>query len=200
MHRWLLRKLFWPGVFALTCLGVARATSVVPPSFPELVSEAQVIVRARVESVRCAWVETPQGRAIKTFVTLAVQKRLKGEAPAEIVLQLLGGEIDGQGMRVEGMPRFAVGRTEILFIADNGVQFCPLVGMMHGRYHVQTEPATGRDYVARDDGVPLENEQQVQVPQGTGTVADRALSPTGALTPEAFEEKIAAEVGRHALP
>ena len=193
-------KRVWLGVLALGCLWVAQATSVVAPSFPELVKEAQVIVRGQVLSVRCAWVDTPQGRAIKTFVTLAVQKRLKGEAPAELVLQFLGGEIDGRGMRVEGMPRFVEGQTDILFITDNGVQFCPLVGMMHGRYRVVKEAQTAREYVARDDGVPLVSEAEVQLPQDAGAAAVRNTLASVALTPESFEQKIAAEVGRHAAP
>ena len=159
-----------------------------------------MIVRGQVTSVRCAWVDTPQGRAIKTFVTVAVQKRLKGEAPAELVLQFLGGEIDGRGMRVEGMPRFVEGQSEILFIADNGVQFCPLVGMMHGRYRVVKAAQTAREYVARDDGVPLVNESEVQLPQDAGTPAARSVIASVALTPESFEQKIAAEVGRRAAP
>lgn len=191
---------FWLCVTALCCACAARATSVVAPSFPELVGEAQTIVRAKVTAVRCAWVDTPQGRAIKTFVTLAVQKRLKGEAADEMVLQFLGGEVGGQGMRVEGMPRFAAGEVTILFIEGNGVQLCPLVGMMHGRYRVLTETQTARDYVARDDGVPLASEQDVQLPQGTGAVASRLKPASAALTPDAFEQKIAAEVGRHAQP
>jgi len=192
--------MFLVGVLAAISLGAARATSVIAPSFPELVQESQLIVRGTVTSVRCAWVDTTQGRAIKTFVTFAVQKCLKGDAPAELVLQFLGGEIDGQGMRVEGMPRFAAGQAEILFIADNGVQFCPLVGLMHGRYRVLTEATTARAYIARDDGVPLESADEVQLPQGAGTAANRTKRAAAALTPEAFEQKIAAEVGRHASP
>ena len=191
-------KTCWVSVLAFCAVCGGRATSVVPPTFPELVREAQVIVRARVTAVRCGWVESPQGRAIKTFVTLTVQKRLKGAAPAELVLQFLGGEIDGQGMRVEGMPRFVEGQTDILFVVGNGVQFCPLVAMMHGRYRVLTDATSARDYVARDDNVPLESEQDVQLPQGTGAVSSRFKPAAAALTPEAFEQKIAAEVGRRA--
>lgn len=178
----------------------AHATSVVPPSFPELVKESQVIVRARVKSVTCAWVESAQGRVIKTFVAFELQKRFKGAAPEEMVLQFLGGEIDGQGMRVEGMPRFVTGMTEILFVTGNGVRFCPLVGMMHGRYRVLTDPSTARDYVARDDGVALASEQEVQLPQGTAGVAALRQRSANALTPEAFEAKITAEVAGYAQP
>ena len=36
------------------------ATSVVAPSFPELVAEAESIVRARVVGLRAAWIDSPQ--------------------------------------------------------------------------------------------------------------------------------------------
>ena len=178
----------------------AWATSVVAPSFAELVGEAQTIVRGKVTSVRCAWADSPQGRVIKTYVTFAVGKRLKGSGPDELVLQFLGGELDGQGMTVQGMPQFTEGKTEILFIAGNGVRLCPLIGMMHGRYRVLTDPATARDYVARDDGVPLESEHDVQLSQGANPMANRLKRAAAALAPAVFEEKITAELARHVQP
>jgi len=190
---------FLPILLVLLALSPsAQATSVVAPSFSELVSEAQVIVRAKVREVRCAWVDSPQGRVIRTYVTLDVLKRLKGEATDELTLQFLGGEIDGQSMRVSGMPRFVVGRTEVIFVSGNGRRFCPLVAMMHGRYRVESDTASHREYIARDDGVPLESEHDVQLPQGGNGVANRLKSVSAALTPEVFEQKIAAEVSSHA--
>jgi hypothetical protein len=135
---------------------------------------------------------------IKTYVTFAVLKRLKGTAPEELTLQFLGGEIDGQSMTVSGMPQFRVGQTEIIFVAGNGVRFCPLIGMMHGRYHVQTEAGASREFVARDDGVPLESENDVQLPQGAGSPGNRFKHAANALSPESFEQKISEEVRRHA--
>jgi hypothetical protein len=179
-------------------VSVGRATSVVAPTFRELVTEAQVIVRAKVKEVRCAWVDSPKGRVIKTYVAFEVVKRLKGEPPDDLTLQFLGGEIDGQTMRIAGMPQFVVGQTELVFVAGNGRRFCPHIGMMHGRYRVHRDATSRRDYVARDDGVPLESEHDVQLPQGRNAVASRLKSVSGALTPEIFEQKIAAEVSNHA--
>jgi hypothetical protein len=176
----------------------AHATSVIAPSFDELVNEAQTIVRARVLEVHCAWVESPQGRVIKTYVTLAVEKRLKGAPGAQLTLSFLGGELDGQGMRVAGMPEFVVGQTEILFVAGNRAQFCPLVAMMHGRYRVQTDAASGRDYIARNDGVPLTSEHDVQLPQADNPL-ERQLKPvSAALSPAVFEQRITEQLSRRA--
>jgi hypothetical protein len=175
-----------------------HATTVIAPTFDELVNEAQVIVRARVLAVRTAWAESPQGRVIKTYVTLRVEKQLKGTSATELTLAFLGGELDGQGMRVAGMPQFTVGQTEILFVAGNGLRFCPLVAMMHGRYRVQTDATTGRDYMTRNDGVPLVSEHDVQLPQA-GNPIERQLKPvSAALSPAAFEQRIASQILRRA--
>lgn len=174
-----------------------HATTVIAPAFNELVAESELIARVQVTAVRPAWVDTPQGRIIKTFVSFRVLRALKGTPAAELTLPFLGGELDGQTMRVSGMPRFTVGQTDIVFISDTrGVQFSPLVGLMHGRYRVRTDVATAREYIARDDGAPLESETDVQLPQAENAPANRLKSVARALTPADFESRIAAEVAR----
>ena len=195
LRRWF--RFSW-AAFCLLFAVVAHATSVVPPKFAELVAEAQVIVRAKVTQVACVWVDTPQGRVIKTNVTLTVAKVIKGSADKEMTLQFLGGEIDDQVMRVAGMPQFAVGQTDIVFVTGNGVKFCPLVGMMHGRYRVKVDAATQREFIARDDGVPLEDVSEVQLQQNVSSIVTRGKSAAAALTPDVFEQKIKEEASRHA--
>lgn len=174
-----------------------HATTVIAPAFNELVAESELIARVEVTAVRAAWVTTPQGRVIKTFVTFRVLRALKGTAAAELTLPFLGGELDGETLRVSGMPRFSVGQKDIVFISDTrGVQFSPLVGLMHGRYRVRTDAATARDYIARDDGAPLESETDVQLPQAANSPANRLKSVARALTPADFESRISAEVAR----
>lgn len=176
-----------------------HATSVVAPTFPELVAESQLIARVEVTAIQPAWVETSQGRKIKTFVTFTVLRSLKGQPPATITVPFLGGELDGQGLRVEGMPRFEIGQTDIIFISDlSGVRFSPLVGLMHGRYRVLTDEATQRSYVARDDGVPLESETDVQLPQSATSPANRLKSASRALSPDAFEALVVTEAAHSA--
>lgn len=192
------RFCFFCAAFALL-FPWCRGTTVVAPSFAELVAEAQTIVRARVVDVRADWAESPQGRVIKTHVTFRVEKRLKGTATPELTLTFLGGELDGQGMRVAGMPQFSVGQREILFVTGNGINFCPLVGMMHGRYRVQTDAATGREYIARNDGVPLVSEHDVQLPQDGNPIERRLKVASAALSPAVFEERIAHQISPHAI-
>lgn len=187
---WLILLSLWPTV-------AVRATSVVAPSFPELVAEAQTILRVRVREVRSAWSDSPQGRVIKTHVTFTILKRIKGDAPDELTLPFLGGEVDGESMHVAGMPRFKVGDRDLLFVSGNRRRFCPLIALMHGRYRVQTDGASRREYVARDDGVPLESEHDVQLPQPGNAMANRLKRVSAALAPDEFERRIVAEVARH---
>lgn len=184
-------------LLALLCITTLSATTVVAPTFPELVAEAQTIVRGRVTGVESRWIDTPQGRVIKTYVTFTVLRALKGAPGATLTLQLLGGEVAGEGMRVAGMPQFAVGDTDIVFVAGNGVSFSPLVGLMHGRYRVQRDATSGQELVTRNDRAPLTNVDDVRLPQRE-TPLPATLALTSALTVDAFETRIAQEISRHA--
>src|SRR5688572_15986612 len=79
-----------------------EATTVVPPSFAELVGEADAIYRGRVTSVQARRVERPDGEGslIKTFVTFAVERVLKGPEQTQITLEFLGGTVGEETMAV----------------------------------------------------------------------------------------------------
>jgi len=184
----------------------ARATSVVPPTFAELVAEADAIYRGRVTQLQVRRVELPNGNGsvIKTFVSFAIERVLKGAAATEVVLEFLGGTIGDERLEVSGMPRFAAGEREIVFVQKNGVQFCPLVAMRHGRYRVARDPASGREHVVRDNGLPLTTTAEVELPlsdmPGPVRAASAASASALALGVATFETSIAAEVGRAASP
>lgn len=175
-----------------------RATSVVPPTFPELVQEADAIYRGRVTSVQPRRVERLDGNGsvIKTFVTVTIHKTLKGPAQKEIVLEFLGGTIGDESMTVTGMPKFNPGADEFVFVQKNGVQFCPLVAVMHGRYKVLRDEAAAREFVARDNGAPLTDLAEVELPMNQLPAQVRAANVPRALSPAAFEAGIVAEVQR----
>lgn len=181
---------------AFCAAACVRATSVTPPDFPALVGEAESVARATVTAVEARWVESPRGPVIKTFVTLAIDESLKGNPGRTITLQLLGGTIGAESLTVGGMPQFKVGDSEFVFVRGNGVQFCPLVRMMHGRYRIQTDPDTQRLYVARDDGIPLASVEDVQLPAENGALLKAFRTPANALSPDAFTAEIARELAR----
>lgn len=195
-----IRAAFAPALLglALCIVGLrsARATSVIPPTFPELVSEAETIVRGRVTDIAVRRASAPDGTpVIKTHVTFAVERTLKGAERREITLELLGGTIGEESLVVTGMPRFERGTTDYLFVERNGVQFCPLVAVRHGRYRLLRDD-TGREFIGRDNAVPLTEVGEVVLPLAALPTVIRSASVAGALAPAAFEAAILAEVAR----
>ena len=172
---------------AVLLVSGAHATSVLAPTFAELVAEADCVVRGTVTAVEVRSVATPRGSAIRTFVTLAVAECAKGTAPQQLTLTLAGGKLGAKSSVITGMPQFQVGDREILFVQGNGRQFCPLVALDHGRYRVLSDPATSRDYVARDNGVPLTTTSEVSLPLlDPSRIAAVVRTPAAALAPADF--------------
>src|SRR5437660_7626449 len=166
--------------YLLTCAGIltigcsALATTVIPPSFDELVSRAEVIFQGTVTDVRSQWVGEGGQRHINSYVTFKVEDAIKGKPGAQITLQLLGGTVGGETMEVTDAPKFKVGDRDILFVENNGTQFVPLVGIMHGRFRVKKN-AAGQDAVFTNEGSPLSDVSKLGKNE-EATSAGRALS------------------------
>src|SRR5437660_665891 len=115
--------------YLVTCAGIlaigcsALATTVIPPSFDELVSRAEVIVQGTVTDVRSQWVGEGGQRHINSYVTFKVEDAIKGKPGAQITLQMLGGTVGSETMEVTDAPKFKVGDRDILFVENNGTQF-----------------------------------------------------------------------------
>jgi len=62
---------------------------------------------------------------------------------------------------VTDSPKFKVGNRDVLFVENNGSQFVPLVGIMHGRFRVERERASGLEVVTTNEGEPLSNVSQL---------------------------------------
>jgi len=148
-----LRSLFLLLGAGLALVSV-RATTVIPPTFDQLVTDAEFIFQGTVTEVRSQWTGAGAERHIMTNVTFQIEDSIKGAAGKSYTIQMLGGTVDGETMEVSDAPRFKVDDRDILFVEHNGTQFVPLVGIMHGRFHVQTD-AAGHDVVAKDNGALL---------------------------------------------
>ncbi len=176
---------------------VARATTVLPPTFDELVNNADYIVHARTKSVTATKATSGHGPKIYTQVELEIVDVVAGTPPAQVTLRLLGGQVGDERMIVEGMPRFRVGDEDVLFVSGNGHAVCPLYGMMHGRFPVRTDPASGRKYMTRENGAPLENTRQIFTPMTASPsvgAAAREAAVSGALGLTDFIRKIRSQV------
>jgi hypothetical protein len=182
-------------LIALFSVVPLRATSVLPPDFEQLVNESDYVVRAVVDSTRADYRDGPQGRLIVTTVRFRLRETATGQPPATLELEMFGGQIGDDRLIVNGAPVFRVGEDNFLFVRDNGRCITPLVAMMHGRYRVLRDPATGQEFVARENRVPLQDVAEIALPLATAEVAERlrrAIRPGDALTPAEFTAQIRA--------
>ena len=166
-----------------------HATTVVPPTFDELVARSQTVFVGQTLDVRSQWVSTSTGRAIVTLVTFKVLRTLKGELGGQTVLEFLGGTVGEYRMEVAGMPKFRVGDEDVLFVDDRGQPVSPVVGFMHGRFRILEDPASGRRSVARYNLEPLASVSDLGAPSVPARV-----SSARALTLGAFEDEISRAV------
>jgi hypothetical protein len=164
-------------------VGAARSTTVTPPTFDQLVEQAEVIFQGNVTKVQSQWVGEGADRHIMSLVTFDVKDAVKGKPGRTYTISMVGGTVDGETMEVADAPKFNVGDEDILFVENNGTQFIPLVGIMHGRFHVRRDDS-GRELVTTNEEEPLDNVARL----GRETAA--AQSPQAALTSASFKAAI----------
>lgn len=177
---------------ALCLTGAVRATSVIPPSFDELVGDAELIFRGEVTGVRSGWVGDGARRRIATWVTFAVEHALRGTAGATLTLEFLGGSVGEKALVLAGWPSFAVGERGVFFVENRQGRICPLVRLRHGRYRIVPDPGAPAGRVVRDDGSPLRSGADVAVPLADAPGRSDSAPPAASLSLAAFETAIAA--------
>lgn len=121
-----------PAVFALAIAALltprASGAQVFPMSFSEMVTAADVIVRAEVVTRHSAWTTTRDGRVIVTQVTFRVEDTLKGDARLQLLLEFLGGTVGDETMRFSEVPTFEVGERAVLFAHTRDLMVSPPSG------------------------------------------------------------------------
>lgn len=171
----LLRSVLFLALISLVL--PARATTVIPPTFDELVTKAEMIFEGTVTGTRSEWTGEGSNRHIVTYVTFKVEDTIKGAASAEYTIRMFGGTVGDQTIEVADAPKFKVGDRDILFVEHNGSQFIPLVGIMHGRFHVQTDASGGNERITKDSGAALANVAKLgqdEVAAANGTAMSKA--------------------------
>lgn len=126
--------------------GVALSTTVLPVSFDELVSKAELIFVGEVIDRRSVY-DTGPDRPIVTHVTFDVLRVLKGSAGLRTQLTFLGGRVGQDALVVAGMPRFEIGDRDMLFVSADRNAVSPLVGFWQGRFRIVLDAETGVEVV-----------------------------------------------------
>lgn len=183
-------------VFSSLFVLVARlsATSLVPPTFSELVANAATIAQTEITATRCEVRNSVRGQIIVTVVRAKVLDAIKGAPGAEIEFEQLGGQVGDTRMVVEDLPQWNVGDRDYLFLRQLKGSVCPLVGMPHGRYPISGDGVPSLDQVARANHEPLTSADEVAQPL-TKSARPRA-SGARALSSVEFRALVRTEIER----
>ena len=130
----------------------AHAMVVVQRDFSELVARAEQIVAGTVTDIKQ---EADASGAPTTLVTFSDLTVLKGDVGATLTLRFYGGESGGVAVHIPDMPTFTVGDRAVLFVAGNGRDVCPLVGVWQGRFNVRFDQERHTDVVETNDRAPV---------------------------------------------
>lgn len=118
------------------------AASVRPLDLDNLVDNAATVFQGQCLESRSERDEATG--AVVTIVTFQVQDTLKGEAVPLRTIKQLGGRIDGEVSRIDGMPTFTPGEEYLVFLYGvSQAGFSSPVGLAQGRFPVKHE-AKGR--------------------------------------------------------
>lgn len=141
------------GAFLLS--GAVGATTLVELGFPELARQAERIVVGTVTRVDGRWDESL--RFIHSEVGISVDRVLRGEAPAEIVLRTPGGYVGGVGQVAHGAATFEVGERVLVFLTSWEDGTPKVLGYAQGKSRVVAD-SRGRERLlgGSADGRPLE--------------------------------------------
>lgn len=132
----------------------ATGTTVVRLELDQLVDQAEGIFTG--QAVHSEVVPSRDGHSLFTFVTFEVESALKGVFPGRhLTLRLHGGELEGVGVMVHGMPRFVVGESYLVFVRGNGMHASPVVGWMQGQLRITREARSGKPILVDWRGAPV---------------------------------------------
>jgi len=175
------RGSLWALVIAAAAYGgSAAATTVIAKNLQALCDEADRVFVGTVVAVRSQWADR-RGGAIETLVTVTNENALLGDDAPEVRLRFAGGQVDGIGEKVAGLPEFEVGGRVLLFVR-RGYWVSPIVGFHQGYFRV----ADG----GRAGPVVLDGLGRPVVGIERGVVRSRAGAAADALSLGAFLDEV----------
>ncbi len=130
-------------------------------SLDQLTDRAAAIVVSTVTSRKAEWEHYGGSRLIVTKITLAVEEALKGASPRTLVVEVVGGTIGEETLRVSDVPEFRVGDRDVLFLNSHPHSVSPLVGSDQGRFRVLNESASGTARILTAGFSPLRTVAEV---------------------------------------
>jgi len=118
----------------------------------DLIVGARAIVIGRVLALGSR-LDSDEDR-IFTYVTVAIEETLKGEInSSRIVLKEEGGEVDGQGSTIFGMPQFSRGERVLLYLETRPDGSLRVHQMAFGKLSIVDDASSGRQLVVPSEPV-----------------------------------------------
>lgn len=135
------------GLFLSSAL---MATSVLPLSFDQLVTDADRVFQGRCIENRQAL--DPDLNIQVTYTTFEIEESLKGVLQNPLTIKQAGGSQQGGRLLIQGVPEFTVGSEYVVFLYGTSSQgFSSPVGLQQGQFTViqnaqgQPQVTNGRD-------------------------------------------------------
>ena len=149
---------------------------VVKRNFPDLVAHAEQIVVGTAIAIQDVEDQSGVPSTLVTFSDLSV---LKGDVGSDLTLRFAGGSSGRYVVEVPDMPTFTLGERAVLFVAGNGRDICPLVGVWQGRFRVRLDASQGTEVVESGEGKSVVgltgHELRFAEPPGQGEGSGAAL-------------------------
>jgi hypothetical protein len=135
----------------LLLTALLSATTLVPVSVERLTQESSHVVEAQASQSWSQW--NPQHSLIFTYTKFQVERTLKGQAPATIVVKQPGGSAEGYTQKVAGVRHWRTGDQAVLFLRPSQEMDGTLevTGLMQGNFLIHKSD-TGETMVS--NGVP----------------------------------------------
>jgi hypothetical protein len=114
------------------CLG----TTILRVSLEEALDRAEWIVSGEVVRTWCGWDDGH--RFIWTHTEIAVREKWKGDTASSVTVSEPGGVVDGVGMAVAGMVRYAPGERVVVFLYRTPIGLIRTVGLAQGKLQIDS--------------------------------------------------------------
>ncbi|MGH9397207.1 MAG: hypothetical protein ACRD18_10210 [Terriglobia bacterium] len=172
----------------------ASATSLVRLSLDQLTQASNAVLKGHVVGQTTQWNATHT--EIVTLTTIAVDQNVKGNTPAQVVVEQMGGTIGHMHLMVPGTERFYPQAHYELFLqagAANPSHFL-LVGMREGAYRIYRDPETHQERVINPVGNVFYRNGSGALPSASPTGSSTAVPATMPL--DEFQQKVSSAMAR----
>jgi len=158
------------------CAALPAMAAVAPEvSVEAMAREADAVVRGRVVSATSRW--APDGRHIRTLVSLRRLSTWRGSSPADLVVDVPGGSVGDIAQAVSGAPSFETGEEVVVFLRAAGAGRWRVLGLALGKFRVEAGSAVPKLAGVRIERAPLRSGERGVESMPVGELERRVRAP-----------------------